>query len=142
MVRVIMVFLKWYVMNRKRGKQCAHDSPLVIAQCVPELTAIVTVDVNGTMRYWSLDPSKEVQEAEQEVDTWEEEFHLLPDAGCLNDLDKRIAAAVIVPSTSLGALPGGPRLVIALHSGAMAVHELLRGLSGKQLPTEELKGSM
>jgi hypothetical protein len=49
-VRVMLAFIRWYIQHRRSGDLRAHPSPVLLAERVPALGRLVTVDTHGLVR--------------------------------------------------------------------------------------------
>ena len=54
-VRLILVFIRWYVRNRKKQVPTTHSAPVLLAQYTSGIDSVMTVDVHGVIRLWSAD---------------------------------------------------------------------------------------
>ena len=138
-VRVVLVFLRWYVRHRSgKPPSLTHDAPVLLVEYVPRLAKVLTLDVCGVVRLWeasppSDDPLGNVCKGEyRTIDTDEPE-------------QERVCAACVLPQEA-GDSAGD--LVTVTQSGKLAVHRMVEGViatthicSAPQDPDELARGA-
>lgn len=117
-VRVILVFLRWYVRHRKKKVPTTHSAPVLLIEFLPKLGNILTVDVNGVIRLWD----EVASSTEGEPRSYIVEYSAFQTrVGGDTPAIERLSAATVLP---IGAGDSAGDLMTASQTGKLAVHTI------------------
>ncbi len=114
-VRLVLVFLRWYVRHRKQQLPTAHSAAVLLVEFVPKLDSIVTIDVTGVVRLWDVEVATTAAR-DGGIRSYIAEFSVF---GTRVEGDtppvERLTAALVLPSGDL---------MTASQTGRLAVHSM------------------